>query len=65
MGRSVYYRQVFFSAFHRLFYRIVNLEDIDQKFSVSLSDISIDNPEKFREVNMPRSFWNFGLQITD
>ena len=64
MGRILQTR----ASFYILFCKIVNLGDIDLKFSGSISDVNIDNPAKFREVSMPRrcisknrDFWDFGL----
>ena len=51
-----------------LFCKIANLEDIDLKFSESISNVNIGNPAKFRDVSIPRScisknrdFRDFGL----
>ena len=66
----LYFKDQFFSAFYRLFCKIVNLWDIDLKYSGFVSDVYMGNP-KFREVSMPRScifknrdFWDIGLQFT-
>ena len=55
MNRSVFYGPVF-SGIYILFCKIANLGDIDLKFSGSISDINIDNPAKFGEVSMPKSY---------
>ena len=65
----LYFTDQLFSASHRLFRKIVNLEDIELKFTDgSISEVNIDNPAKFCEVSMPRAcisknrdFQNFGL----
>ena len=58
--------------FYRLFCKIVNLWNIDLKFFGSISDVNIDNPAKFVEVNRSRScmskncvFQDFVLYFTD
>ena len=57
-----------FAGYYRLLCKIANLWDIDLKFSGFISDVNMDNPAKFREVSMPRSwtsknrdFRDFGL----
>ena len=42
-GCSVSYRLAF-SAFYRLFCKIVNLWDIDMKFSENIYDVDMNNP---------------------
>ena len=61
MGHSEFYRPAFLGI-------IVNLWDMDLKFSGFIFDVSMDNPEKIGDVSMPRKgisknrdFWNFGL----
>ena len=68
----MYFKDQLFPAFYRLFCKIATLWDIDLKFSGIISDINMDNPAKFREVSMPRSwisknrdFRNFDLWFTN
>ena len=50
-ARSVFCRL----AFYRPPSEIVNIEDIDQKFLGSISDVNVDNPRKCCEIIMSRS----------
>ena len=58
---SVFYRLAFYRlvcmAFYRLVCKIVNLQDINLKVIGLISDVIIDNCEKFYEVTIPRSYF--------
>ena len=51
----LYFTDQLFRAVYRLFCKIVNLLNINLKFSGFISDVNCDNPAKFREVSKRRS----------
>ena len=68
----LYFTDKHFASLFKLFCKIANPQDIDLKFSGSISDIDIDSPTKCREGSMLRIcisknsvFPKFPLQFTD
>ena len=51
----LYFTDQLLSAFYRLFSKLLNLSDIDLKFSGLISDVNSDYPAKFCKVSMPGS----------
>ena len=51
----MYFTDQLFSTFYRLVCKIVNLLDMNLKFSEFIYDVNMDYPAKCREVSMPRS----------
>ena len=53
IGRFIFTDQ-HWAPFYRFFCKIANHQDINLRFSGSISYVDLDNSAKFREVSMPR-----------